>query len=191
MHSSFFKQVSPFKNGIVSTNYPSKKQKNKKVRQWKCIVSTMSKIVAFRQHPVVCACACVSIVTHQPRPDQTDMIHSLFSKWDCSIIRLPKRLFLSTHIAISVTTNFSSHCLYSLRDLIFTLCYVYIVESSWISRPSMCMRERGEERLDAHRTVKCFAKGHNVKMYEWRDGISNMFLASKRIRKTTLHVYFL
>lgn len=80
------------------------------------------------------------------------MIHSLFSKWDCSILRLPKRLFLSTHIVISVTTNFSSHCLYSLRDLIFTLCYVYIVESSWISRPSMCMR--GEERLDAHRKKK-------------------------------------
>lgn len=188
MHSSFFKQVSPFKNGIVSTNYPTKKQDSENALH--CF-NHVKNSLAFRQHPVVCACACVSIVTHQPRPDQTDMIHSLFSKWDCSIIRLPKRLFLSTHIAISVTTNFSSHCLYSLRDLIFTLCYVYIVESSWISRPSMCMRERGEERLDAHRTVKCFAKGHNVKMYEWRDGISNMFLASKRIRKTTLHVYFL
>lgn len=150
MHSSFFKQVSPFKNGIVSTNYPSKKNKTVKMHCFNHIKNSL----AFRQYPVVCACACVSIVAHQPRPDQTDMIHSLFSKWDCSIIRLPKRLFLSTHIVISVTTNFSSHCLYSLRDLIFILRYVYIVESSWISWPSMCMRERGEERLDAHRKKK-------------------------------------
>lgn len=159
--------------------------------QSNCIPATVSKItwplnltqVCVYCTVRVCTCVCSSSLN---RPDQIDMIQFVFQASQCGIIRLTIRLSLNTRIAI---TNFSSHCLYSLRVLILCLQYVYIVKSFWISSlsVSLCLYlcasaciyaiEREREGPKAHKKdkqAKCLAQGH--KILEWRDGLLNVSL---------------